>query len=262
MGEIFARRLLLSVDAAGYGAADDQRQRTMQTAIRAVLDRAATEAGLDRSAWITQPGGDGELAILPADQSDREPTVVNDFVRELNYALAVHNRDLLDIARLRLRLAIHYGVANPADNGYAGQGVVAVSRLVDSSPAKAALREAPAAHLAVVLSQRVFTDVVAQGHTPLSPFAFREITVRNKEFAEPAYLLVPGHDVHALSLTDTGVASALTEPEHTRDEKPTRTQRQADTPGAPATANLTFHGNITAPHAVFGISAPNGIFEP
>ncbi|WP_280204578.1 hypothetical protein [Nocardia farcinica] len=200
--ETFARRLMLSVDAVGYGSRDDQRQRSAQSAIPAVLDRAARYAGLDRSVWETQEGGDGELAILPAAQADAEPVLVEDFVRELHTALAAHNRDLCAEARLRLRLAIHNGVAKRADYGYAGQGVVAVSRLVDSAVAKSVMRAVPTASLAVILSDRVFADVVAQGHVSLTPSMFRRFSVRNKEFQQQAYLYLPGDDIHAVALPD------------------------------------------------------------
>ncbi|UGT59297.1 hypothetical protein [Nocardia asteroides] len=188
----FSRRLLVAVDATGYGAGDDQRQRSIQAAIPRVLDRSALRAGLNRSRWSRQPTGDGELAVLPEDESDNEPLVVDNFVRELDFALADHNHDLKDEARLRLRLAVHIGVANPADSGFAGQGVVAVSRMVDSDALKAALRGTPAANLAAMVSGPVYTDVIAQRHTSIPPAEFREVQVVNKEFSSPGYIYIPG----------------------------------------------------------------------
>ncbi|WP_148307098.1 hypothetical protein [Nocardia nova] len=249
MGGSFSRRLLVSVDAVGYGSGDDIRQRSMQTAIPAVLADAAKRAGLDRTRWVEQQAGDGELAILPDDQSDHEPEVVDDFVRELNTALARHNRELRDDARLRLRLAVHNGVAAPADFGYAGQGVVAVSRLVDAAPVKAALRAVPTANLALVLSERVFLDVVAQGHTAVPPAAFRAITVHNKEFRETAYLHLPGHDVHGIP-TDA-LDSPRPAPAPARTDPPPA----ADSARQPHQATMTqnFYGSVDATESVVGI---------
>ncbi|MFI6042599.1 hypothetical protein ACIA8C_13245 [Nocardia sp. NPDC051321] len=196
----FSRRLLLSVDAVGYGAGDDQRHRVIQTGLLAVLEHAAAQVGLDRSAWAKQPAGDGELAILPRDQSDREPVIVDDFVRELNVALSEHNEELQDRSRLRLRLAIHFGAAAPADNGFAGKGVVIVSRLVECTQIKGALRAVHAANLAVILSAQVYRDVVVPRYTSLARTSFREVLVRNKEYTESAYLYLPGHDISAVEL--------------------------------------------------------------
>jgi hypothetical protein len=253
MSGTFSRRLLLSVDAVGYGSGDDIHQRGIQAALLAVLAVAAERARLDRDRWMKQPAGDGELAILPHDLSDRESDVVDDFVRELHAALSRHNRDLRDEARLRLRLAVHHGVAIPAENGYAGQGVVAVSRLVDAAAVKAALRAVPAANLALVLSERVLLDVVAQGHTSVPSTAFRAISVRNKEFDETGYLHLPGYDVHKIPaglLEQVPPAHHAPEPD-TESEPVPRPATSHVVP--PAVVTSTFHGTVDAPGGVFGI---------
>jgi hypothetical protein len=193
--EHFSRRLLVSTDAVGYGSGDDLRHKSVQTGLPAVLDEAAERARLHRVGWQRQVGGDGELALLPLTES--EPCVVDDYVHHLAGALGRYNRDLRPEARLRL--AIHHGVAVQAGNGYAGQGVVAVSRLVDAPPVRAAL-EVTDADLAVILSDQVFTDTVAQYYTSVRPEAFRRVRVENKEFLEDAWLWVPDRDVHALHL--------------------------------------------------------------
>lgn len=247
----FSLRVLLSVDAVDYGTGDDQRHRAIQTGLLAVLDHAAAQAGLDRSAWAKQQAGDGELAILPADQSDREPVVVDDFVRELSVALARHNEDLKDEARLRLRLAIHFGAVAPGANGYVGKGVVTVSRLVECTQIKNALRMMHTANLAVILSAQVFNDVVVPRYTALPRTAFREVPVRHKEFAEPAYLLLPGYDIAALELpaTEGGEPSGAAETQaDTGSSEPGPSNG-----GRQATVSTTVNGNVTMPHGVIGM---------
>jgi hypothetical protein len=192
------RRPLVSVDAKGYGVADGRRQAEMQRGLVDVLAASAEAAGLRRSTWECQPGGDGEFAVLPADEP--EDVLVDGFVRELHARLDAYNEDRVVQARLRLRMAIHNGVADPASNGYSGAGAVVVSRLVGSPPARAAQVAAPDASLVVIVSNRVFLDIVAQGHTVLRPARFRRVEVRVKEYTEDAWLYVPGHDVHGLDL--------------------------------------------------------------
>jgi len=191
------RHVLISVDAKGYGGATARGHQRIQEGLLRVLDQAAERAGLARRTWTRQPGGDGELAILPP--SEPEPKVVEDFPRALASALRVHNRDLHPRFRLRLRLAVHHGVALPAPNGYAGDGPVAVSRLCDSRPLKDALA-ASGADLAVVYSRRVVDDVIRQELTGLSTEALREVRVVRKEFDEPAWIWIPEGDVNALAL--------------------------------------------------------------
>jgi len=136
---------------------------------------------------------------------------VDDFVRKLAAALQHHNRALLPERRLRLRLAIHHGSAAPASNGFFGQGVVVVNRLVDSPVLRAALA-ASDADLAVILSRQVYTDTVVQGYTSFDPADFRKIRVRNKEFSEDAWIWVSRGDVHALDLSDNPARRHLPAP--------------------------------------------------
>ncbi|MEU7827068.1 hypothetical protein [Catellatospora sp. NPDC049133] len=164
-----------------------------------VLDGSAEAAGLRRTAWERQAGGDGELAVLPADEP--ENLLVDNFVRELDGRLADHNEDRLPEARLRLRLALHHGIVEPAANGFAGAGVVVVSRLVESAAIRATQAAVPEAHLVVILSNRIFLDTVAQGHTVLRPANCRKVQVQVKEYAEAAWIYVPGHEAHGLVLT-------------------------------------------------------------
>src|SRR5437868_4759229 len=158
----FDRRLLVSVDAAGYGNGSDQEHFAVQSGLTAVLDQAAARANLRRHLWVKQGAGDGELAILP--HGEPEPVIVDQYVRYLDEALTAHNANPASLRKIRLRMAVHFGTAMLADNGYAGQGVVAVSRLVESDPVKDALAAAPQACLAVILSRQIFDDVVRQGH--------------------------------------------------------------------------------------------------
>jgi hypothetical protein len=203
-GDDFERRLLLSVDAKGYGSGTDRRHGIVQETLLKVLDDAAERAGLVRAAWQRQPAGDGELAVLP--RGEREPRVADDFVRHLVTALRRNNRDGTPEQRLRLRLALHFGPTMPAANGFKGSGPVVVSRLCGCGPLRAAL-VASGADLAVVLSKQVFGDTIVQEHTSLDQADFRQVRVRDKEYDDDAWILVPGHDVHALELpTDDGWA--------------------------------------------------------
>lgn len=191
-------RPLVSIDAKGYGSADGRRQVAWQRGLTEVLAASAAAAGLRRGEWDCQKGGDGEFAVLPADEPLN--ALIDDFPRELADHLADFNEDRRDDARLRLRLAIHHGVVEPAANGYAGAGAVVVSRLVNASIARSAQAAAPEAGLVVILSNRIFLDTVAQGHTTLRPARFRRVVVENKEYAEDAWLYLPGHDVRGLDL--------------------------------------------------------------
>ncbi|MGW8375242.1 hypothetical protein [Streptomyces sp. ODS28] len=186
------RRLLLSVDARGYGAADAALQAEIQEGLVQVLDAAALEAGLARPAWERQTGGDGELAVLPPEEP--EARVVERFPRELRDALFRYNRHRAQSAKLRLRLAVHFGEATPGVMGRSGQGPVTVSRLCDSEPLKQAL-ELSGADLVVIYSQQIFADTLSQGHTHLDLADLRRVPVTVKTYTGDGWIWIPGHAV-------------------------------------------------------------------
>jgi hypothetical protein len=233
----FDRRLLVAVDAAGYGHGTDQEHFAVQSGLAAVLDTAAARANLRRDLWVKQQAGDGELAILPHDEP--EPVIVDQYVRYLDEALTAHNADPAARRPIRLRMAVHFGTAMMADNGYAGQGVVAVSRLVDSAGVKDALAAAPQACLAVILSRQIFDDVVRQGHISVPATDFAKVSVQVKEFRDEAWVRVVGVPHHAAALQD----------EPANDRPPA----DSAAPSAPW-VRQEFYGNVNAPNSTFGIN--------
>lgn len=267
----FRRRLLLAVDARGYGSADTGRQRDIQTALPRLLGEAAGAAGLDRDAWVTQGAGDSEFAVLPVGSD--EQALVDPFMRRLEAGLRDHNRDRLPGARLALRAVVHFGPATEAPNGFAGPGPVEVSRVLESDCLHQALVAAPDAVLALALTAPIFTEVVAQGYTNFRPEEFREVVVAKKEYRGRAWLWVPGYDVHALDLGGGGagggeepVAGRAPAPEPAPTPAPVPAPGAGDGAGtaaaAPAAASsggsdsvtTQLYGTVMNGPVVFGIS--------
>ncbi|MFJ8793847.1 hypothetical protein [Streptomyces sp. NPDC102462] len=185
----FGRRLLLAVDAKGYGAADAVTQRQFQEAISRLVDAAADEAELHRADWRTQEGGDSVFAVLP--ESACEPALIDRFMPALHRGLRAFNQNRIPQARLRLRAAVHFGPASPGANGFVGRAPVEIGRILDSRTLRAALAEAPDTCLAVAVSAGVFDDVVRGMHTSMSPEEFRHAHVEEKEYRGEAWIWVP-----------------------------------------------------------------------
>jgi hypothetical protein len=183
----FGRWLCVAIDTKSYGAMDNVAQYDTQALLPEILDEAAVAAGLDRSAWLKQPQGDGELALVPPDQP--EPRVVDDFVRELDASLQVRNHSRRSDARLRLRMAIDFGVAYEAPYGFAGEAVVATARLLASDGLHRALADAADADLAVILSPQIYRTVLHR-HTSLAADHFYRIEVSEKEYHSEAWIRV------------------------------------------------------------------------
>ncbi|WP_433265701.1 hypothetical protein ACQPWR_00890 [Micromonospora vinacea] len=230
------RRPLLSVDARGYSLGDGRRQVAYQQGLVDLMTMSAEAAGLRRSEWDCQKAGDGELAILPPDEP--ENVLIDDFCRILAENLADYNEDRIDGARLRLRLAIHNGVVEPAANGYAGAGVIVVSRLVSADVARRLQDALPQAGLVVILSNRVFLDTVVQGHTAIRASRFRKVSVKVKEYGDDAWLHVPDFDLRDVDLTDSVAPIRQAAEDPSQSVRPTNQQR--------ASMINHFHQDVTA----------------
>ena len=185
----FARRLCVAVDAASYSSRDSVAQYDLQSQLSQVLDEAAAAARLDRRQWTRQSQGDGELALIPHDQP--EPRLIDDFVRELDATLRLRNHGRERASRLRLRVAMDFGVAYEAEFGFAGDAVIATARLLASDCLRQALKRAPDASVAIALSSNVYQTVVDR-HTSLTADQFSAANVQEKEYRARAWIRVLG----------------------------------------------------------------------
>ncbi|GAA4208284.1 hypothetical protein GCM10022252_73220 [Streptosporangium oxazolinicum] len=237
----FGRALIMSSDLRGYGQGADKRHETMQRGFVDLHESAAAQTGLSRHRWVIQQGGDGELAILPADEPD--PLVVDQYVRAIHQWLVTHNDGLAVEERLRLRVAFAFGTAYPSVNGYAGQAVVEASRLVDWKPLKKIFKKREDMNIFLILSQRVFEDVVRQGHTSYGIGDFHEVTIREKEYSGSAWIWSPEFRPEDLRL--------LSDPTDTKADEQAENHRTGTSQQAEVINNLS--GPVDARRAVFGI---------
>ncbi|MET7327458.1 hypothetical protein [Nonomuraea sp. NPDC005650] len=189
----FSRRLVMAVDAEGYGRGDDLRHDSIQSGLAQVMDRGAREAGLRRETWTRQEAGDGEVIVLP--EGEPELRVIDDLVRRVRKALHDHNRERRDDARLRIRISIGHGVVKRGAMGFVGQVVVTTCRLLDAKAARTALKVNPRADLVLILTDRLYEDVVRQLHTSYRPESFTRLEVPTKERTEIAWMWIPSEDL-------------------------------------------------------------------
>jgi hypothetical protein len=207
-----SRRLLVSVDMQKYSRQDNLGQYAAQQTFQRVIAEAVRAAGLDRSGWLTQAGGDSELAILPPEVP--EERVVGQFTRHLDQLLRDANRRLLPAAKVRLRMAVHEGrVHLDGANGYPGDAINTVCRLRDARCLKQALERFPNAGLALIVSDPIYRDVVAQGYDGIREERFRRVTVNTAEkgFRMEAWMSVLDEDVTGIDL-DEDAADGPTAP--------------------------------------------------
>ena len=239
------RCVLVAVDMERYSPRDNLRQYRAQQVFREVMAEAVASIGLERESWTTQQSGDGELAILPAETS--ELTVVADFVPALDRILREHNDSLLPAAKIRLRVAIHQGLVHlTGANGYPGEAVVEVCRLLDAEPLRQALGAFPRASVALIVSRSIFQDVVRHRYRGLRPERFAQVQVAVKQLIADAWIYVPDEDASTIAWERPAPPPSETPAKVKPDETPAK--------GKPDPAPATYHisGNTTHGPAVFG----------
>jgi hypothetical protein len=190
---IITRHLCMAADVEKYSRLDTPSQEAFQADLVQVLEEAAVLSGLDRTAWERQPQGDQEFAVLPIET--QEPLVLGGFVRNLAIRLGERNANHAEEERMRLRLAIDFGVARTAALGYSGPAPVSVARYLNAHQLKRVLEALGSTDLALIVSDRIYQDVVrlrgeGQG---LDPSRYVRVHVREKEFSGYGWIHVPEH---------------------------------------------------------------------
>lgn len=202
-------RFLVAVDIEGFSRRSAAEQAKIQDDLDCAMSKAAAEAGLHRKAWYRQPGGDGELAVLPSGASGL--SLVSDYPRSLALMLAELNDQVHPGSRLRIRMAIHHGTVSPGRFGPVGSGPITVCRLVDSRVLRQTLKERADLDIALIVSAAVYDEVVQSGFHELDPKVFHRTRVGVKGTYFTGYLCEsifardPGVCVTAARFTGTSV---------------------------------------------------------
>lgn len=197
MRGIGPRRLCVAADMERYGRLDTPGQDAAQAELVRLLVEAAARSGLDRGEWARQAQGDQEFAVLP--QSTPEEVVLTDFVGHLAACLRRRNTFVKTRNVMRLRLAVDSGVAVPAALGHAGPAPVAVARHLNAPQLRKVLAALPGADLGVVVSDRLYQDVVRSRIRGLDPELYARVHLSHKEFRGYGWIHVPGHSAEQLS---------------------------------------------------------------
>lgn len=192
-------RAILAVDAKDFTKLPSSVHEETSAAIKTVVGSALRDAGLEAE-W-SDPSffgdtGDGFAVGLPPRIL---PFLVDPFPALLQERLAQRRNDRPGEAPLRLRVSLHVGPlpTDPAAPSSTGNGAARndTHRLLDADVIKEALRDVSPeiALVAMIISDRVFDDVVRGRYAGLHPDNFVSVTARvaGKGFDQPAWLHLP-----------------------------------------------------------------------
>lgn len=189
-------RALFAVDAKDFTGLAAMQHGPVSQLIPELVDQALERAGLHELRDAKRfPANTGDGMVFGFDPA-MLPFVLWPFLGVLDDVLGAYNRQFVG-PRIRLRASVHVGPLPDADQPNDGNGTARndTHRLLDSRPVKAILAAASeeVTHLAAVVSQRVYEDVVLGGYTGLHPDRCLEVpaTVDGKNFSQRAWLYVP-----------------------------------------------------------------------
>ncbi|MFJ5673991.1 hypothetical protein [Streptomyces sp. NPDC093097] len=189
-------RALFAVDAKDFTGLPAVQHGPVSQLIPELVDQALEQAGLHKLRDAKRfPANTGDGVVFGFDPAFL-PFVLWPLLGVLDDILGAYNTQYVG-PRIRLRASVHVGPLPDADNPGDGNGTARndTHRLLDSRPVKAILAAASeqVTHLAAVISQRVYEDVVLGGYTGLHPDRCVEVpaTVEGKDFSQRAWLYVP-----------------------------------------------------------------------
>jgi len=167
------RRICLMAEANGDHQ-DEATQAGLRTRCKDVLDRVLRSADADRVGTWQQDRGARRLALLPVGAPARSavPLLIGALLEQLG-----QDRPGTGSPALRLRVSLAHGTVTQARGGYAGQAIVAASRLLDSADLRTALDGTPDALFAVIVSDDLYADAFARSDGTALAEGFRRVTV-------------------------------------------------------------------------------------
>ncbi|GAA2438535.1 hypothetical protein GCM10010433_44220 [Streptomyces pulveraceus] len=189
-------RALFAVDAKDFTGLPAVQHGPVSQLIPELVDQALERAGLSALRDSKRfPANTGDGVVFGFDPA-LLPHVLWPFLGVLDDTLGAYNKQCVG-PRIRLRASVHVGPLPDGDGAGDGNGTARndTHRLLDSRPVKAILTASSEqiTHLAAVISQRVYEDVVLGAYTGLHPDRCVEVpaTVEGKDFSQRAWLYVP-----------------------------------------------------------------------
>ncbi|WP_017586985.1 hypothetical protein [Nocardiopsis ganjiahuensis] len=195
-------RGVLAVDMENFSRTSARNQQVIGALIPDVLEKALTRSDLEQ-VWkekrFARHGGDGYVF---GTEPEYLPFLISPFLENLQKELEEIQPILANLDReLRMRLRVSVDVGPLPDLGDSnpvsamGEAMISTHRLLDSAPVRDELKrtDPDTTLVAVIVSRRVYEDVVLGGFTPVRPARWRQVnaTVGNKDFRAEGYLFVP-----------------------------------------------------------------------
>jgi hypothetical protein len=181
------QRLGFGVDVVEYSRRSAPQQFEVQRRLAAMARQVLRDAGLDLRDTDRQDAGDGMMVVLPPGPEMHRvlPRLLHGWRARLVADNGAHPED-----PIRLRLSVAAGPFLTSAIGFTGGTIIEIGRLLDSAVLRRAVVEHPDADLVVLVSDRLYADVVGEGWPGLDPAQFEPFEVHVKTYRKLAWLWV------------------------------------------------------------------------
>ncbi|MEV6115684.1 hypothetical protein AB0L59_25055 [Streptomyces sp. NPDC052109] len=183
---------IMVLDVENFSSRRDPVQRRVRAAMYRALTGAMERAGLAVADTVTEDRGDGVLMLVKPSVSPL--LLAGPFVSELDEELREYAEQSNAEHALRLRLALHQGLAARDAHGWSGDAVNTACRLVDAQPLRDVLIAAPSARMVFAVSGEVHRGVIGHGHRGIDPAAYLPCAFTTKHGETiSSWITVPGY---------------------------------------------------------------------
>jgi hypothetical protein len=189
---------IMVIDIEDFSGRSNPVQASLRRAMYEVIEAAAQDAHLPWDRVITEDRGDGLLLVIPPDVS--QVSLAGDLVDALRDVLTEKARMYSAEHALRMRVALHQGMATQDARGWSGDAINFTFRLCDAGPLRRALRDTAGALVSFIVSDEFYQAVVRHGYRSIDTGSFAAIRFDAKNLPDtPAWVRVPGFPAPAVT---------------------------------------------------------------
>lgn len=183
---------IMAIDIESASSRDNGAQIALHEDLYTVAQAAAYDAALSWEQFGTQDEGDSVLMYIPA--SVPPVRLAGTYLRTMNERLAERARRTSAPFAMRWRVVLHHGLVSHGPRGWTHDTINHAARLLDAQPLRAALKAAPRAHLAFMVSDDVFQAVIKHPHRTIDRAAYRRVRFDVKTDTDlVGWVYVPGY---------------------------------------------------------------------
>jgi hypothetical protein len=184
-------RMCFAVDIVAFSRRSGPNKKKAQERLVEIMRSALGRLNLNLSDLPRQGLGDDQKVVLPA--AEQLHHALPRFLDALCQELSGDNEIYQD--RIRLRASAAVGTFGPGAIGFSGEVAIEADRLLNSPQLREAATENPDADVVTLISDILHRFVIKEQWARMPPGALTSCQVGNKEYAERAWLWVPGAEL-------------------------------------------------------------------